>query len=126
MPLSFNAFRSVYKQYDNREFTNEEFFAVFGPTEEEIVDSYRSNKPSVSDAIQDYYSYYEPEHHESQCEEHYPHIICVVTGKSRCFFDISTTAFQLESYFDVTIKGDDVVHPKPHPKGIHKALKLSL
>ncbi|WP_225445585.1 HAD hydrolase-like protein [Paenibacillus arenosi] len=133
MPLSFNAFKSVFKQYDNREVTNEELVAMFGPTEEGIIDANFASKPSVQDAIQDYYSYYEQEHHnECQCEEESIHIlhflkehgvqIGVVTGKSRRSFDISTTALQLDSYFDVSITGDDVVQPKPHPEGIHKVL----
>ncbi|TVX89868.1 HAD family hydrolase [Paenibacillus agilis] len=133
LPLSFNAFKSVFKQYDNREVTNEELVAMFGPTEEGIIYTNFANKPFVPDAIQGYYSYYEKEHHtECQCDQGIIDLLLflkehgvkigVVTGKSRRSFDISAAALQLDSYFDVSITGADVVQPKPHPEGIHKAL----
>ncbi|SDX67240.1 HAD family hydrolase [Paenibacillus sp. CF384] len=135
LPLSFNAFRSVFKQHDHREVTNDELVAMFGPTEEGIIDENFTNKAAVLQAIEDYYSFYEKGHdhnvpNEQELVDLLQHLkeqgvkIGVITGKSRRAFAISSEALQLQQFFDVTITGDDVDKPKPDPEGIHKALHI--
>ncbi|WP_342563580.1 HAD hydrolase-like protein [Paenibacillus sp. FSL R7-0345] len=62
LPLSFTAFRTVFKQYENREVTNEELVAMFGPTEEEIIEVNFTDKAAAPQAVQDYFSIYEAGH----------------------------------------------------------------
>jgi HAD superfamily hydrolase (TIGR01509 family) len=133
LPLSFIAFKSVFKKYDNRDVSNEELVAMFGPTEDEIIALNLNNKERVSDAVAEYYQIYQEGH-----DTHIPstfeiekllqyiktkHLkIGVITGKSRKAFQISVEALSLSHYFDIVITGDDVLKPKPDPEGIYTAL----
>lgn len=48
----------------------------------------------------------------------------VVTGKARRSYDISMKHLFPKELFQVSITGDDVVEPKPHPEGIIKAMNI--
>lgn len=135
LPLSFKAFNTVFKTYDNREVTNEELIAMFGPTEEEIIANHFRNEEFILQAIMDYYAIYKQGHFDTIEKDQaiidlLEHLkgkgirIGVITGKSRRAFQISSEALDLISYFDVVITGDDVVKPKPDPEGIYKALEI--
>ncbi len=136
LPVSFSAFKAVFKQYDNREVTNDELVAMFGPTEEDIIGGNFKDKASVLQGIHDYYSLYEKGHFEEDFQHDQGimdllHLLkgqgvklAVITGKSRRAFEISTGALNMTDFFDITITGDDVDRPKPDPEGIHKALNI--
>jgi len=135
LPLSFKAFNTVFKTYDNRDVTNEELISMFGPTEEEIIANHFRNEDFILQAIMDYYAVYKQGHYDTiQKDEAIIDLleqlrakgtkIGVITGKSRRAFQISSEALNLLSYFDVVITGDDVEKPKPNPEGIYKALDI--
>lgn len=135
LPLSFKAFKSVFEKYDNRTLSEEQIVAMFGPTEDDIIARNLRHAEAVEQAIHDYYDIYQQGHSEDcqRDQEIYDllrHLraqgmkIGVITGKSRRAFDISAEALQLSQYFDLTITGDDVENPKPHPEGIRKALEF--
>jgi HAD superfamily hydrolase (TIGR01509 family) len=133
LPLSFTAFNSVFKKYNNRDVSTDEIVAMFGPTEDEIIALNLSNKEDISAAIADYYQIYR-EGHGTEIPSTYEiekllkyikskHLkIGVITGKSRKAFQISAEMLNLTHYFDIVITGDDVLKPKPDPEGIYTAL----
>ncbi len=51
------------------------------------------------------------------------HKLGVITGKGRRSLDISLRHLIPEDVFDVTIAGDEVTNPKPHPEGVLNAMK---
>ncbi|WP_308635940.1 HAD family hydrolase [Paenibacillus silvisoli] len=135
LPLSFKAFKAVFLKYDNRSVTEEEIVAMFGPTEDDIIARNLRNTAAIEQAVQDYYDIYESGHFdERQNNQDISQLlqtlksrgirIGVVTGKSRKGFEISSAALQLSDYWEVSITGDDVERPKPHPEGVEKALEL--
>ncbi|MFF2089424.1 HAD family hydrolase [Paenibacillus sp. NPDC058174] len=135
LPLSFIAFKTVFKQYDNRDVTNDELIAMFGPTAEYIIGENFKDKVLVQQAIEDYYSLYEKGHFDDfQNDQGIVGLlhflkekgikIGVITGKSKRAFQISSEALHLLSFFDITITGDDVDKAKPDPEGINKALNI--
>ncbi|GKU77416.1 HAD family hydrolase [Paenibacillus sp. L3-i20] len=135
LPLSFHAFKTVFKQYDNRDVSNDELVAMFGPTEEDIIDGNFSDKTLVQQAIEDYYSIYEQGHFGTfqndqeiidllQFLKESGLIIGVITGKSRRAFQLSSEALMMQRFFDISITGDDVDRAKPDPEGINNALSI--
>lgn len=50
------------------------------------------------------------------------HELGVVTSKSRERFVLDSLATRLDSTFDVTVCGEDVVHAKPDPEGVLRAV----
>lgn len=135
LPLSFTAFRTVFKQYENRDVTSDELVAMFGPTEEEIIEANFSNKAAVPQAIQDYFSIYEAGHaEESVRNQEIAGLLqwlkdqgiktAVITGKGKRAYRLSSEALNMRGFFQLAITGDDVEKPKPDPEGIHKALDI--
>ncbi|WP_328803692.1 NUDIX hydrolase N-terminal domain-containing protein [Paenibacillus puerhi] len=135
LSLSFYAFKSVFKKYDNRELSTDELVSMFGPTEDEIITQNLVNKERIDQAIKDYYQLYK-EGHTNQIQQSADILmmlkyikshnlkIGVITGKSRTAFQISSESLNLSHFFDVVISGDDVQKPKPRPEGIRTALKI--
>lgn len=135
LPLSFTAFKAVFKQYENRDVTSDELVAMFGPTEEEIIEANFSNKAAVPQAIQDYFSIYEAGHAgESVRNQEIAGLLqwlkdqgiktAVITGKGKRAYRLSSEALNMRGFFQLAITGDDVEKPKPDPEGIHKALDI--
>lgn len=135
LPLSFTAFRTVFKQYEHRDVTNEELVAMFGPTEEEILEANFSNKAAVPQAIQDYFAIYEAGHTgESVRDQEIAGLLqqlkeqgiktAIITGKGKRAFKISSEGLDMQGFFELAVTGDDVEKPKPDPEGIHKALEF--
>jgi pyrophosphatase PpaX len=135
LPLSFIAFKAVFRQYENRDVTNDELVAMFGPTEEEIIEANFSNKAAVPQAVQDYFSIYETGHTgESVRNQEIAGLLqwlkdqgiktAVITGKGKRAYRISSEALNMRGIFQLAITGDDVEKPKPDPEGIHKALDI--
>ncbi|MHC0039490.1 HAD family hydrolase [Pseudoneobacillus sp. C159] len=134
LPICFYAFQKVFKEFDDRDLNPEEIKAMFGPSETGII---RENllHNDKEQAIELYYEAYSSHHHEVVKRNQEISVLLeylksrgiklgIVTGKAKRSLDISLKALQMEGLFDVMITGDDVIHPKPHPEGIVKALKL--
>lgn len=135
LPLSFTAFRTVFKQYEDRDVTNEELVAMFGPTEEEIIEVNFANKADVPQAVEDYFSIYEAGHDgESVRNSEINSLLqllknrgirmAVITGKGQWAYRISSKALSITDFCELAVTGDDVEQPKPHPEGIFKALDI--
>lgn len=134
LPVCYIAFQSVFKEFDNRELSTDEISAMFGPSETGIIRENLKNS-SKEKAIELYYKVYS-EHHRQSVQPNNEIIEMIrylkekqiktgiVTGKARRSLDISLKALQMDKLFEVTITGDDVINPKPHPEGVVKALSL--
>ncbi|MFJ8067112.1 HAD family hydrolase [Psychrobacillus sp. NPDC096426] len=134
LPICFDAFQHVFKEFDNKDLTSEDIKEMFGPSETGIIRKNLSN-PNKEEAIEYFYEKYS-EVHKSLVEIN-PEIlellnsvkeadtkIGIFTGKAKRSLDISLQAVDMEGLFDVIITGDDVINPKPHPEGLLKALSL--
>ncbi|MBM7573479.1 HAD family hydrolase [Aquibacillus albus] len=135
LPVIFDAFKKVFKTYENKDLSSEDVKAMFGLAEEEMIRVNFSSKERVEEAIETLFHHYEEQHdtlveRSSAMEELLKFIqskeikLAVFTGKGRRGLDISLAKLNLASYFDVAITGDDVEHPKPHPEGLYKILDL--
>jgi len=134
LPICFDAFQHVFKEFDNRELNNKEIKAMFGPSETGII---RENLSNINkdEAIELYYRIY-AEHHDRlvtsnkdindllQYLKNTGIKMGIFTGKARRSLDISLNALQMDGKFDVIITGDDVAKPKPDPEGLIKTLAL--
>jgi pyrophosphatase PpaX len=108
---------------------------MFGPSEIGIIKQNLSNNQYVEQAIEDYYDFYNMGH--SELVKHNEKILNminelkrkgillgIVTGKARRSYEISINHLFSSDPFEVSITGDDVIYPKPHPEGVTKAIKL--
>ncbi|GAK13167.1 HAD family hydrolase [Geomicrobium sp. JCM 19039] len=134
LPLCFDCFRRVFKKFDNRDITNDEIIGMFGPTEVDILRKHLRTEQKEQ-AVHDFLSCYERDHElyihpdeeiirviRSLKEAGYR--LAIVTGKGRKAFDLTFEKVGLETFFDVTITGDEVRQPKPHPEGIERAMQV--
>jgi pyrophosphatase PpaX len=134
LPICFYAFKKVFKEFDDRDYSSDEIKAMFGPSETGII---RENLSHINkeQAIELYYKAYTEHHHElvkpnDEMDELLEYLksrgikLGIVTGKGTRSLDISLQALQMDGLFDVIITGDDVINPKPHPEGVLKALNL--
>ncbi|WEG14490.1 HAD family hydrolase [Pullulanibacillus sp. KACC 23026] len=134
LPICFNAFQFVFKEFDNREITPEEIKTMFGPSETGIIRENLMNS-NYDQAIEMYYQKYGDYHQDLVTEnkeindlllylktEGYK--LAIVTGKARRSLEISMDCLNMRDVFDVIITGDDVELPKPNPEGINKVLSI--
>jgi pyrophosphatase PpaX len=125
--LIFATFRHVSEKYLNKEFTDEEIVALFGPTEDTILKEWMNDK--YEDARKDYLEFYEAKHH--LMADVYPGIkeilqfiksknipISIYTGKGRDSSEITLKKIGVFDLFDIIVTGDDVEIHKPSPEGI--------
>lgn len=135
LPVCFYSFQKVFRKYDNRVLSNQEIIAMFGPSEVGIIQQNLLFKDRIKEAIDDYYFYYAKEHGnlvEMNKEVidligliHQKGILTgIVTGKARRSYEISLKHLFPNEVFKVSVTGDDVVDPKPHPEGIIKAMNV--
>lgn len=133
LPVCFYSFQKIFNKYDNSSLSDQDIIAMFGTSEVGIIHKNLLNKSRINDAIDDYYLYYESEHQNlvsinSDVQGlidliHKKNILTgVVTGKARRSYDISVKHLFPKEKFQVSITGDEVVDPKPHPEGIIKAM----
>ncbi|OGX61751.1 MAG: hypothetical protein A2189_02040 [Paenibacillus sp. RIFOXYA1_FULL_44_5] len=133
LPVAFEAFQAVFKTYDHREVTAAELVAMFGPTEDAIIQRNLTNQEAVPQAILDYYAIYKLGHadkipHNQEMIDLLNYLkqqgikLAVITGKSKAAYEISCEALGMLDYFDLAVTGDDVDKPKPDPEGIFAAL----
>lgn len=132
LPLIFTAFRSTFQHFLQKHYTDEEIISLFGPTETGIVQNeLPPHKHEV--ALDHFFTVYADEHVRLQNPPEIARMLeqlrsagiqmGIVTGKGRRSADISLREWQLSSFFDVVITGDEVTKPKPHPEGILLAIE---
>ncbi|HPO50963.1 MAG TPA: HAD family hydrolase, partial [Spirochaetota bacterium] len=132
LPLIFDSFRGLFREFKNQEITPAEVESMFGPTEIGIIK--KQFKEKIPEVIEKFYKTYEEKHIDFQHkEEEFIDLlefikskglkIGIVTGKGRDTLNISLRLLKMDKYFDVLISGDDVQDPKPSPEGIYKALE---
>ncbi|MEF7562303.1 HAD family hydrolase [Bacillus infantis] len=135
LPICFEAFKYVFRQYDDRDITEKEIIGMFGPTEDEIIERNLQSTNEIQNAIEDYFSFYEKGHDRSfQLIEEIKGLLeflkernmklGIITGKSRRGLDITLKCLKIEDHFDISIAGDEVLKPKPDGEGILKALEF--
>ncbi|MEO3944272.1 HAD family hydrolase [Gorillibacterium sp. CAU 1737] len=133
LPVCFYSFQKVFGKYDNRTLSHEEIIQMFGPSEVGIIQQNLACKDLISEAIEDYYLFYEQEHETLvSTNEDINGLLAltrsmgirtgVVTGKARRSYERSVMHLFAHHGFDVSVTGDDVAVPKPDPEGIRKAL----
>ncbi|WP_226036726.1 HAD family hydrolase [Aquibacillus saliphilus] len=134
LPICYVAFQSVFKEFDNKDLSSDDIIAMFGPSETGIIIENLKNK-NKENAIELYYEKYLEDHEQlvkpnSEITEMIRYLkekgikMGIVTGKARRSLDISLKALHMDNFFEIIITGDDVIHPKPHPEGVVKALNL--
>src|SRR5690625_100143 len=134
LPTIYYSFRTLFKQFDNEDLTDEDVQAMFGPSEVGIINNRLTYKDKEK-AMETFYRIYADSHAELVKEnqemqqlleflQKNQFILGIMTGKGRRSLDTSLKMLNLTSYFDVTIAGDEVEQAKPHPEGIHKVMEL--
>lgn len=129
LPLCYYAFQQVFRTFDQRELTAEDVAGMFGPPETGILNQHLANQARMADAVEWYYRTYEdshqthvipfePVHQLLQDLNRDGYRLAVCTGKGRRGLEISLHQLGLQGLFEVTITGDDVAEPKPHPEGL--------
>ena len=129
--LIFATFNHVAQKYLKRKLDDEEIIALFGPTEDIILEEWM--KDNYNNARQDYYDFYSERH--KLMADSYPGIndilkkihtagkrLAVFTGKGRTSADITLNKIGASQYFDIIITGDEVKNHKPSPEGINKII----
>ncbi|MDR9857563.1 HAD family hydrolase [Paenibacillus sp. VCA1] len=133
LPICFYSFQKVFNKYDHRDLSVQEIISMFGPSETGIIQQNLKSKDRINEAMEDYYFYYENEHKNFVSKNHEVDELIhrlhskgiktgIVTGKARRSYEISIKHLFSKDLFKVSITGDDVVDPKPHPEGILKAM----
>lgn len=132
-PIIFHAFQGIFREYKQQYVSPADIVKMFGPAEDEIIQTHFKDHGNVHSIIERYYELYSTSHDKfvpSQTEinsllkdiHNDGHSIGVITGKGRRSLDISVGQLFPDIAFDVTIAGDEVNNPKPHPEGILEAL----
>lgn len=127
--LIFATFRHVIEKHLNKEVTDQEIIALFGPTEDVIMKEWLNE--SYQEGRKDYYQFYETQHH--LMADVYPGIIealkfikskniplSIYTGKGRDSSIITLKKIGVLDLFDMIVTGDDVADHKPSPEGINQ------
>lgn len=135
LPLSVRVFQQVFHAYTGREYTTEQVFELFGPTEEGIIRKVIPDQAQTQ-AIEDFMDAYQELHQTlvAKASEAAGRMVTalaesgkrigVFTGKGRRALDVSRSQLPFCSYIDVWVTGDDVPTPKPNPAGIVRCLEL--
>ena len=130
--LIFDSFNYIAKKYTGKQFTDAEITAMFGPPEEGALIP-MVGKERIEEVLTDYLVYYKSNHHRLAslypgiCEmlkylQHQGCKIALFTGKGIHTTMITLEEFQIRSYFDYVVTGNDVVNHKPSAEGIQKIL----
>ncbi len=131
--LIFDSFNYIAQKYTGKRYTDREITAMFGPPEEGALIP-MVGKERIETVLQDYLGYYRENHR--RLAKLYPGIpellgflrkqgckIALFTGKGVHTTMITLDEFNLRSYFDYVVTGNDVVNHKPSAEGIHNILK---
>lgn len=131
--LIFESFNHIAEKYINKRLTPQEIINLFGPPEEECIETMVGSQ-YLEPAMSDYYRFYRAEH--NRLASIYPGTVDILeflksknivvglfTGKGRRTTDITLEECGIRKYFDVTITGDDVDEYKPSGDGIRKIMQ---
>ena len=125
--LIFSSFNHVTQKYLNKRVSNEEIIAMFGPTEDVILQEWM--KHDYQDARKDYFDFYSSQH--QKMADIYPGMIDVLkfiksksiplsiyTGKGKDSASITLKEIGVYDLFDLIVTGDDVKESKPSREGV--------
>jgi pyrophosphatase PpaX len=128
--LIYASFDHTFKQY-NYSFTREEILNFNGPP---LLESFSKIDPDRAEMMIETYR----EHNHAKHNEYvklFPNVIetietlknnhfkiGIVTAKMRTSVDLGLALTGLDRFFETIITIDDVVHPKPHPESVIKAM----
>ncbi|OGU77545.1 MAG: phosphatase [Stygiobacter sp. RIFOXYC12_FULL_38_8] len=125
--LIFSSFNHVTQKYLNKRVSNEEIIAMFGPTEDVILQEWM--KHDYQDARKDYFDFYSSQH--QKMADIYPGMIDVLkfiksksiplsiyTGKGKDSARITLKEIGVYDLFDLIVTGDDVKESKPSREGV--------
>ncbi len=125
--LIFATFNHIGKKFLKKEFSDDEIIALFGPTEEDIIDDLLHDISETAKA--EYYKFYENQH--DNLVTIYPEIketiseikkknikLAIYTGKGKRTSDITLKKIGLYDYFDFMVTGTDAIEEKPSAKAL--------
>lgn len=125
------SFEHTFKQY-NYSFTREEIIGFNGPP---LVETFNTIDPDRAELMIDTYREHNHAIHDKYVKL-FPNVIetietlkdnqiniGIVTAKMRAGVDIGLKLTGLDRYFETIVTVDDVVHPKPHPESVIRAMK---
>lgn len=129
------AFQGIYKEFLNRSVTKQDIVALFGPPEDIIIEQQFKAHGDIKPILKHYYDLYHRHHPDySQPQPEMLNLlkllkrqnlkIGIITGKGNKSLQISLCHLFPDISFDVTVAGDEVETPKPHPEGLNKALHV--
>jgi pyrophosphatase PpaX len=132
-PIIFYSFKTIFKEFKGQDVTDQFIFQKFGPAESEIIRTNFADLKNTDSVLQRYYEVYDQ--HHARLTPPRPQLVRVlkvfkqrgfrlgvVTGKGRRSLDISLGHLFPANLFDVSVAGDEIARPKPHPEGLEKAL----
>jgi len=124
--LIYATFRHITNKYLNKNYTNEEIYSMFGPTEDGILKDICGE--NYESARKDYYDFYTKNHRMADI---YPGIddilkmlkergikLSVYTGKGSTAAAITLKKLGIYDFFDMVVTGDDIEGHKPSPEGV--------
>ena len=130
--LIFDSFNHIYDKYFGKILTPKEVIALFGPTEEEIINELFGE--NAGEAIVEYFNYYEKNHGIAALHEGIAPLldflieqgahIAAFTGKGRRSAEITLKELGIFGKIGILISGDDVTKKKPSGEGINKILQF--
>lgn len=137
LPLCFECFRKVFKNFNNFEMKDVEKEKLFGPSEEVIIKKNLKNEKDALEAVEMFYTLYLQQHDKFISRNGMGQVldllenlknnqkkIGMVTGKGRRSLDISLDKLGINRYFDTIITDDDVVNHKPDSEGLVRAMNI--
>ncbi len=130
--LIFDSFNHIYDKYFGKTLTPKEVIALFGPTEEEIINELFGE--NAEEAIVEYFNYYEKNHGIAALHEgiaplldflsEQGALVAAFTGKGRRSAEITLKELGIFSMIGILVSGDDVTRKKPSGEGIMKILQF--
>lgn len=130
--LIFDSFNHIYDKYFGKTLTPKEVIALFGPTEEEIINELFGE--NAEEAIVEYFNYYEKNHGIAALHEgiaplldflsEQGALVAAFTGKGRRSAEITLKKLGIFSMIGILVSGDDVTRKKPSGEGIMKILQF--
>lgn len=128
--LIFVSFKHTLEQYD-LQFTDEEIMEFNGPP---LVDTFKKIDPERTEEMVATYRKYNYKVHDEYVKA-FPKVVetlealkdrniklGVVTTKMKPGVEMGLEKTGISKFFDTVITLDDVVHPKPHPEPVLKAM----
>lgn len=125
--LIFDSFNHISEKYLGKKLTDEEIIALFGPTEEVIINEWF--KENAEEVTEEYFRYYRENHDLADLYPGMKEIIeyldkkdvhlAIFTGKGNRSATITLKELGVYDYFEMLISGDEVSRHKPDPEGLN-------